>query len=414
MAKESKPINIPSLGEVLEKLRLSFVCGLGIIVVFSLQFLNTSLSKFISIVGVGFLIAVAVYFIGILIGFIFGIPRILSQESRPLAVNTTNDMTIQEESSQCNLYQENSNLDHISDWLTKILVGIGLIQLIQVPAALQQYSEFIKPALGDLSSSGIFGIAILIFFSVNGFLTGYLWTRRSAAVEFGKGMYALHNITNKLENVQNKLYEMDEQTCNDSEAFKLVRSVLHPVSSSPPINQEELREKIKKASHNTIAQIFYYAVDVRERNWRDQKNKYIIERTIPIFRALIANDTENKYYDNHGQLGFALVDKQQPDWAEAYNEFTRAIEIRGPWKPENGVLGLQYEFNRAICRIHLDEGFNNDKPAIPAIRELILKDISSADNDPYLSNFMMLAEETPISKWMSLNNLNINDYVHLR
>jgi len=193
-----------------------------------------------------------------------------------------------------------------------------------------------------------------------------------------------------------------------------VRSVLHPVSSSPPINQEELREKIKKASHNTIAQIFYYAVDVRERNWRDQKNKYIIERTIPIFRALIANDTENKYYDNHGQLGFALVDKQQPDWAEAYNEFTRAIEIRGPWKPENGVLGLQYEFNRAICRIHLDEGFNNDKPAIPAIRELILKDISSADNDPYLSNFMMLAEETPISKWMSLNNLNINDYVHLR
>jgi hypothetical protein len=58
--------------------------------------------------------------------------------------------------------------------------------LTQIPEALLHYSENVKPALGDFPSSGIFGTAILIFFLTNGFLIGYLWTRRSAAKEMAK------------------------------------------------------------------------------------------------------------------------------------------------------------------------------------------------------------------------------------
>lgn len=421
---------IPDLGDVLKQLKLSFAAGLIIIVIFALQsfyyndprdpFSKDPWSRFLSIVGVGFLIALAFFFFGIFIGFIFGIPRILS-EPRPSAVSSPHDLTTLQESSQTGPYGENTNFDQVSDWLTKILVGIGLVQLIRVPAALQQYSNNIAPALGNFpnNGSGPFGVAILIFFSVNGFFVGYLWTRRRAMVEFGMGRSEYSQITGKVKNIQDKLSEVDdklsevdERTRNDLEAIKLVTRALNPPLGYSPVNQQELQEKIQKASYDARAKIFYDAAEIRSHNWRE--NKPIMERTIPIFRALIANDTENKYHNNHGQLGFALKDKRQPDYAEADKELTKAIEIRGPWKSGDDINGLYYELNRAICRIWLDEGFNNDKPTTAEKRELILKDISFADNNPNLSRLMMSEEKTPIPKWMKLNNLNIQDYVHLR
>jgi hypothetical protein len=402
----------PTLGEILKKLSLFFVCGLLIIIVFSCQ--SSSWPQGISIVGVGFLIAGASLFSGMLIGFIFGIPRILSQESYSLESDNSEGNSEgsgnKDKLFQRELYKENSNLDQISDWLTKILVGVGLTQLIRVPAALQQYSVNIEPALGSFSSSGTFGVAILIFSSVDGFLIGYLWTRRCAAVEFGKGRSELQDLMGKVKKIQIHLNEVDERTQNDSDAIKLVQRVLTPLPEEPGINQEKLNEKIAKASDSTRAQICYLAMNARKQNWK--KDKPTMERTIPIFRALIAWDTKNKYHNNYGQLGFALKDKKQPDWAEACEMLTKAINIRGPWTPDKSVFGLLYEYNRAICRINLDEKFNEGKSTTSKVQEPILKDISYADNDPYLSNLML--NNPTIKLWMELNNLEIQDYVHNR
>lgn len=401
--KKDKTLDIPQLGGVLENLKLSFFCGLGIIVLFALQafkvFQPSSWSQVISIAGVGFLIAVAFLFFGMFIGFIFGIPRILSQESRPLEPYSS-----EEKQYHNNLYGENSNFDQISDWLTKILVGVGLTQLIRVPAALQQYSEYIGPALGDFPSSGTFGIAILIFFSVDGFFIGYLWTRRCAAVEFGKGMSELYQITDQVNDIQTQLNKVDERAKNNSEAINLVKKALYSLPGEPLIDQSELNEKIREASEGVKAQIFFDAADVRYKNWSNKETKPIMERTIPIFRALVACDIENKYHKSHGHLGFALKDKLKPDWVEAFNELTKAIEIRGPWMPGDDSFGLYYEFNRAVCRIHLDEGYNNDKSSTSEAKELILKDISYANQDPHLSKIMQ--EDESIKKWMKLNNIN--------
>lgn len=333
------------------------------------------------------------------IGFIFGIPRILSQESRPLE-----SYSPEEKQHYNNLYGENSNFDQISDWLTKILVGVGLTQLIRVPSALQQYSEYIEPALGGFPSSGTFGIAILIFFSVDGFFIGYLWTRRSAAVEFGKGMSELYGIVDQVNDIQTHLSDVDERAKNNSEAINIVKKVLYSLPGEPPINQSEINEKIRKASEGVKAQIFFDASDVRYKNWSNKETKPIMERTIPIFRALIACDTANKYHKSHGYLGFALKDKLKPDWAEAFNELTKAIEIRGPWTLGADSFGLYYEFNRAVCRIHLDEGYNNEKPSTSEAKELILKDISYANQESHISKIMQ--EEESIKKWMKLNNIN--------
>ncbi len=88
-----------------------------------------------------------------------------------------------------------------------------------------------------------------------------------------------------------------------------------------------------------------------------------MERTIPVFRALIASDPEGRFHRNHGQLGFALKDKEPPDWREAEAELTNAIMIRGDPNVEGYWL---YELNRAICRIKLDDLFKEGKPSTPA------------------------------------------------
>jgi hypothetical protein len=92
------------------------------------------------------------------------------------------------------IYTDNSNLEQISDWLTKMITGIALFQLVKIPGYLQQFSEYIQPALGNSSNGGIFGTFILISYSLDGFLIGYLGTRRRAAVDFGKAYFEQQDI----------------------------------------------------------------------------------------------------------------------------------------------------------------------------------------------------------------------------
>ena len=103
---------------------------------------------------------------------------------------------------------------------------------------------------------------------------------------------------------------------------------------------------------------------------------------------------------NHGQLGFALKDQQEPDWREAERELAKAIEIRGPWQNHGWLF---YEFNRAICRIRLDEAFTRGEPADPSTRETILTDLLAA----WQSDLRRLVErEPPIKDWMKTNKIS--------
>ena len=147
-----------------------------------------------------------------------------------------------------------------------------------------------------------------------------------------------------------------------------------------------------------------------------------MERTIPIFRALIASDIEKKYHTSHEELGIALLgmafkdkDKNKPDpiyLDEACKELSEAIKMRGEWKPEYGTYWLSYEFYDAICKISSDEEFQKGKPTTkPEVKEAILKDINAAAKDPKLSD-RMREQATKIPEWMKINGLNIDEYVH--
>lgn len=133
---------------------------------------------------------------GMLLGFLFGIPRSLPSgtvnmppaEERsngkrrsgdePAAMEATAGASNTIFLGTPSPMEINSNLVEVSDWLTKIIVGVGLIELKSLPATAQGVAAFIAPSLAidpDTAKAVVGGV--MLFFSVHGFLIGYLLTR---------------------------------------------------------------------------------------------------------------------------------------------------------------------------------------------------------------------------------------------
>jgi len=131
---------------------------------------------------------------GMLLGFLFGIPRSLPSDavaaSTPGRPRRSSDQGSVSASETADVpanglfrgapatMEINSNLVEVSDWLTKIIVGVGLVELKSLPAAASGLADFIAPSLAvDTSTAKAVVGAIMLFFSVHGFLIGYLMTR---------------------------------------------------------------------------------------------------------------------------------------------------------------------------------------------------------------------------------------------
>ncbi|MCZ4090603.1 tetratricopeptide repeat protein [Sinorhizobium psoraleae] len=105
--------------------------------------------------------------LGGLLGFLFAIPRYFAQDAAIKSFASSDSLVVR--------YDPNDNLVQISDWLTKILVGVGLTQLTKLPEFLDRFGNYFGPSLGGNAKP--ISIVILLFFSISGFLLGYIWTR---------------------------------------------------------------------------------------------------------------------------------------------------------------------------------------------------------------------------------------------
>jgi hypothetical protein len=373
--------------------------------------------EFLSIIGVAFLIAIAAFFSGGLLGFIFGVPRAQShpspsspQPQTTASPNPNPPAAIQAKPAQAapspappssgptlagqSRYEDNTNLEQISDWLCKILVGAGLTQLTALPGVLKRYAIFFAPGLGGTTYHGeVFAVGLLIFFTVCGFLVGYLWTR----LHLGKALNdEIAAIGDQLTQVTSKIRSLEEQTEIDAKALSLVERLLNPISGTPIPSQEELNTAMKPASTPARSRIFFKAQKLREENWKDDKAK--MARTIPIFRALIAADVENVYHANHAELGFALKDQDDQHRPEAEEELSKAIEIRDNL---GGKGYLIYEFNRALCRIYQDPEFKVG-PSDDKTKQAILADLKAAAQEPSVK--ALIEKEPDIKTWLEKNS----------
>jgi hypothetical protein len=102
------------------------------------------------------------FLIGGLVGFLFGIPRAITSAAKPVGGSR---------------YEANTNLEQVSDWLTKIIVGVGLVQIGRIIPGLARLAQSMKTPLGGQPSSAAFGLALTIANVLLGFFLFYLWSR---------------------------------------------------------------------------------------------------------------------------------------------------------------------------------------------------------------------------------------------
>jgi hypothetical protein len=176
--------------ELKRKLALKLLSLIGIgILAFALLALLTSLSSgWLAAIGIGGMIFLASSSVGGAFGFLFAVPRVLTQD------DSIGDETADTEAAtpvarlRARLLRSNTNLERISDWLTTMLVGVGLSQLGSIDPALSRFRDFlvqyanIAPA-GKACATGCAGMLptvgpmVLVFGLVMGFLFLYLYTR---------------------------------------------------------------------------------------------------------------------------------------------------------------------------------------------------------------------------------------------
>jgi hypothetical protein len=107
---------------------------------------------------IGFLLAVSAFITGFFTGTLFGMPK------RNDEVNSD--------------YSLNNSLVEISDWLTKIIVGLSLVNLKEIPKYLMSLGKYISEASGSTGQSlDIFSMCAVTYFSVFGLYIGYNYMR---------------------------------------------------------------------------------------------------------------------------------------------------------------------------------------------------------------------------------------------
>lgn len=105
--------------------------------------------------GTAYLWAMACIATGALIGFLFGVPR-----ANPAAARGP--------------YLHNTNVEAVSDWLTKILVGVTLVNMQTISAFVDGLAADLGPALATTKA---FATGLIVYFFVVGIIQGYILTR---------------------------------------------------------------------------------------------------------------------------------------------------------------------------------------------------------------------------------------------
>ena len=153
--------------------------GIAAMAIYALQWKPPGFAK---ILGDGALLALASVSSGLCLGFLFGIPR------TPVTTAEVN----------AKRYGVNTNLEQISDWLTKIIVGFGLIQLREIPGYVGRLLRRLAPSFGGDSG---FVLSIVVGYSICGFLLGYLLTRLYLAAALERADSSLRKIDQAVERI---------------------------------------------------------------------------------------------------------------------------------------------------------------------------------------------------------------------
>jgi hypothetical protein len=188
---------------------------------------NDRIASALTTLGNGLLIAGACFGAGALVGFLFGIPRLLENKNGE---------------AQGGLAQ-NDNLVQISDWLTKIIVGVGLTQITQIWPGLEFLGKTFAITFGDGPVGKNLAIGTILYFVITGFLSGYLWTR----IHFYRLLAQTSGDVKALEKQLNEANEQKAQAEAEKEEAEKQRIAMEEQKQKAEAEMEEAKKnELKK------------------------------------------------------------------------------------------------------------------------------------------------------------------------
>jgi hypothetical protein len=104
---------------------------------------------------------------GALAGFVFGIPRLLARGETPSQASAAPNTRDVSAGAATRPLVGNSNLEEISDWVTKILVGLGLVHADSAASTVRRLAAFV-------SATGLHGAPASELMVLGAGLSGFL------------------------------------------------------------------------------------------------------------------------------------------------------------------------------------------------------------------------------------------------
>jgi hypothetical protein len=146
--------------------------------------------------GAGLLIASAAGALGALIGFLFGMPKARQADTQPDSSNAGSGLLL------------STHLQDVADWLTKLIVGAGLVQLGNLRGYFVSLGAYLSGESGLTKSESV---TIVVYFIVVGFLLGYLWAELYLSTKVARLMKALDSSGSTGSEVAKEVTATEEQ-----------------------------------------------------------------------------------------------------------------------------------------------------------------------------------------------------------
>lgn len=217
-----------------------------------------------SLIYIGLLLSLASFVTGFFTGILFGIPKRNEEENKA--------------------YTLNNSLVEISEWLTKIIVGLGLVNLTQIPPFLINLGNFVSEKSGsDEQSVSIFAICIVIYFGVFGLYIGYNYMRLVLSQKYKASDEALQQ---KLEQTQQEKAEVIAQANTMFEAFNKMDTPFEKqktvVEKSMDKEIQFVDQMVEKAKVKLQKGLASNNIDPQKGQWGgvDTKNSRILKGTV--------------------------------------------------------------------------------------------------------------------------------------
>jgi hypothetical protein len=170
-------------------LMLGLLMAAGVIgvLIYAQQYWSGGRAKVVGVLGGSLLVALGALAGGLLLGLLFAVPRALQErpQTPPGGGSTTPSQPAPGGAAPQpanttvarRLFQTNANFERLSDWLTSIIVGLGLVNLNSLPGYLRNMGTYFAIGIGLPFEAGGAILAIILHFATCGFLFSYLITR---------------------------------------------------------------------------------------------------------------------------------------------------------------------------------------------------------------------------------------------